>query len=250
MRIYREADYMAMSRRAADFIAAEITRRPDCILGLATGSTPIGAYEALAARTRRGELSFREVRTVNLDEYKGLPPTHPQSYRHFMEAHLFSQIDIDPANTHIPDGLAPDPAAECTRYDALLEALGYADLQVLGLGRNGHIGFNEPGDSFPRGTHVVDLAQSTIDANARFFSCPQDVPRQALTMGIGGIMAARRVLLLVSGEEKAEALYQAVRGPITPRCPASVLQLHRDTVVVADDGALKTLIAEGKFICG
>lgn len=248
MRIERTADYEAMSRRAAELIAAEVARRPDCVLGLATGSTPIGAYEALAARTRRGELSFREVRTVNLDEYKGLPPTHPQSYRHFMEEHLFSQVDIDPANTHIPDGLAPDPAAECARYDALLETLGHADLQLLGLGRNGHIGFNEPGDCFEKNTHVVDLDASTIAANARFFDCPEDVPRQAITMGVGGILAARRVLLLVSGPEKAEALYQAVRGPVTPRCPASVLQRHPDVIIIADEAALEKLGSKERFV--
>ncbi len=250
MKIYQEADYSAISRRAADMIAGEIICKPDCVLGLATGATPIGAYEELTARYRQGAFSFQKVRTVNLDEYKGLEPTHPKSYRHFMEEHLFSQIDVDPANTYLPNGLAPDADAECVRYDALLASLGYADLQVLGLGRNGHIGFNEPGESFLRDTHVVDLTQSTIEANARFFARSEDVPRQAITMGIGGIMAARRVLLLVSGEEKAEALYRTVCGSVTPRCPASVLQLHRDVAVVADCAALKLFTEKGKHICG
>lgn len=250
MRIYREADYGAMSRRAADLIAAEVLRKPDCVLGLATGGTPEGTYEKLIEGNRRGAFSFREVRTVNLDEYKGLAPDHHQSYRYYMQAHLFDHIDIDPANTHIPDGLAPDAGAECVRYDALTAALGFADLQLLGVGRNGHIGFNEPGDSFVKETHVVDLTQSTIDANARFFEQAGDVPRQALTMGMGSIMAARRILLIASGEEKAEALYQAVCGPITPRCPASILQLHRDVVIVGDAAALEKLEKSGVTVCG
>lgn len=250
MKIYQEMDYNAMSRRAADLIAQQVKERPDCVLGLATGSTPLGTYEELIRRHCAGELTFRWVRTVNLDEYKGLAPTHPQSYRYYMQAHLFDRLDIDGANTHIPDGLAEDAEKECARYDALIEALGFADLQLLGLGRNGHIGFNEPGDCFEKRTHVVDLTQSTIDANARFFQNAGEVPRQALTMGMGGILSARRVLLLVSGGEKAEALYQAVCGPITPQCPASILQLHRDVTVVGDAAALEKIIAAGVAVCG
>jgi len=250
MRIYEEADYAAMSRRAANLISAEVIRKPDCVLGLATGSTPVGTYRQLIDRNRRGDLSFRQVRTVNLDEYKGLGPAHDQSYRYFMQKNLFDHIDIDPANTHVPDGLAADADAECARYDALTAALGYPDLQLLGVGRNGHIGFNEPGDSFVKATHVVELTQSTIDANARFFADAADVPRQALTMGIGCIMAARRVLLIASGEDKAEALYRAVCGPITPKCPASILQLHGDLVIVGDKAALQKLTAAGVSVCG
>lgn len=249
MRIYLEADYAAMSRRAANLIAAEVIRRPDCVLGLATGSTPIGTYENLIACNRAGDLSFREVRTVNLDEYKGLAPTHDQSYRYFMQTNLFDHIDILPENTNVPDGLAADAEAECARYDALVASLGYADLQLLGLGRNGHIGFNEPDDHFTKETHVVDLTDSTIDANARFFATRDDVPRQALTMGVGCIMAARRVLLIASGADKADALYNAVCGPISPDCPASILQLHGDVVVVGDEAALHRIVEAGVSVC-
>ena len=249
MRIYLEADYAAMSRRAANLIAAEVIRRPNCVLGLATGPTPIGTYENLIARNRAGDLSFREVRTVNLDEYKGLAPTHDQSYRYFMQTNLFDHIDILPENTNVPDGLAADANAECARYDALVASLGYADLQLLGLGRNGHIGFNEPDDHFTKETHVVDLTDSTIDANARFFATRDDVPRQALTMGVGCIMAARRVLLIASGADKADALYNAVCGPISPDCPASILQLHGDVVVVGDEAALHRIVEAGVSVC-
>ena len=250
MRIYQESDYQAMSRRAAGIIAAELVRKPDCVLGLATGSTPVGTYKLLAEGNRRGDFSFKEVTTVNLDEYKGLAPDHEQSYRFFMQDNLFNSIDVVPERTNVPDGLAQNAEAECARYDALIESLGYADLQLLGLGRNGHIGFNEPGESFVKPTHVVDLTESTIEANARFFASPDEVPRQALTMGVGVIMAARRVLLIASGEDKSEALYQAVCGPITPQCPASILQLHRDVVIVADTAALEKAAAAGVSICG
>jgi glucosamine-6-phosphate deaminase len=250
MRIYQEADYGAMSRRAANLISAEVIRKPDCVLGLATGSTPVGTYKQLTVWNQRGDFSFREVRTVNLDEYKGLPATHDQSYRYFMQENLFDHVDIPAESTHVPDGLAADPAAECARYDELIRSLGYADLQLLGLGRNGHIGFNEPSDCFVKETHVVDLTQSTIDANARFFASRDDVPRQALTMGIGCIMAARRVLLIASGEDKADAVYNAFCGPITPQCPASILQLHNDVVLVGDKAALSRLTAAGVPVCG
>ena len=249
MRIYQEADYAAMSRRAANLIAAEVIRKPNCVLGLATGSTPVGAYKQLAVWNQQGDLSFKEVQSVNLDEYKGLAPSHDQSYRYFMQTNLFDHIDIDIAKTHVPDGLAADADTECARYDELVRSLGYADLQLLGLGRNGHIGFNEPCDRFVKETHVVDLTQSTIDANARFFASADDVPRQALTMGIGCIMAARRVLLIASGEDKADAVYNAFCGPITPQCPASILQLHNDVVLVGDKAALSKLAAAGVAVC-
>ena len=241
MRIYETSDYQAMSRRAADIMAAQVLLKPNCVLGLATGSTPVGAYERLVELYREGSLSFAQVKSVNLDEYKGLAPTHDQSYRYFMQKNLFDHVDIDPANTNVPDGLAEDAQAECARYDALVASLGFADLQLLGLGRNGHIGFNEPGGCFVKPTHVVDLTQSTIDANARFFASAGDVPRQALTMGIGCIMAARRVLVVASGEDKADAVAKMVKGPITPEVPASILQLHTDVVLVADEAALSKL---------
>ena len=249
MRIYREKDYDAMSRRAANIISAEVIRRPDCVLGLATGSTPIGTYKQLAAWNQRGDFSFKDVRTVNLDEYLGLPPTHDQSYRYFMQENLFDKIDIPFEHTHVPDGMAADPEQECRRYDELVRSLGYADLQLLGLGRNGHIGFNEPGDCFRKETHVVELTQNTIEANARFFENEAAVPKKAITMGIGCIMAARRVLLVASGANKAEAVYRTVCGPITPQCPASILQLHNDVVIVGDEEALSMVREAGVEIC-
>ena len=241
MRIYCEKDYNAMSRRAAAIIAAQIVSKPDCVLGLATGSSPVGTYQNLVAWNKQGDISFKEVRSVNLDEYYGLAPTHDQSYRYFMQANLFDHVDIDPANTNVPDGLAEDPAAEGVRYEALVASLGYADLQLLGMGRNGHIGFNEPCADFPLATHLVDLTESTIEANARFFASADDVPKQALTMGIGTIMKARKILVVVSGADKADAVAKAVQGPITPEVPASILQLHPDVTIVGDEAALSGL---------
>ena len=245
MFIYREKDYGSMSRRAAQVIAAELIHNPSCVLGLATGSTPVGAYKCLADWCKQGLISFKDVLSVNLDEYKGLSPEHDQSYRYFMQQNLFNHVDIRPENTRVPNGLAADPQEECAQYDAYIRSLGYADLQLLGLGRNGHIGFNEPGGSFIKETHVVDLTQSTIDANARFFASADDVPRQALTMGVGCIMAARRVLVVASGADKADAVYNVVCGPISPSCPGSILQLHKDVVLVADEAALSKLTAAG-----
>ena len=250
MQIYLTENYDHMSRRAADILAAQVFLKPECVLGLATGSTPVGLYQELIAKYQRGELSFARVHTVNLDEYKGLAPTHDQSYRWFMRHNLFDHIDVLPENTNVPDGLAADPKVECARYDALRDTVGRTDIQLLGLGRNGHIGFNEPGPSFVKETHVVDLTQSTIEANARFFASIDEVPRQAITMGIGYIMDARRVLVVASGEDKAEAVYNTVCGPITPEVPASILQLHRSVTLVADRAALGKVIAAGVEVCG
>lgn len=249
MKIYQEKDYDALSRRTANLISAEVIRKPDCVLGLATGSTPVGTYRQLSAWNQKGDFSFKDVRTVNLDEYLGLPPTHDQSYRYFMQENLFDKIDIPFEHTHVPDGMAADPEQECRRYDELVRSLGYADLQLLGLGRNGHIGFNEPGDCFRKETHVVELTQNTIEANARFFENEAAVPKKAITMGIGCIMAARRVLLVASGANKAEAVYRTVCGPITPQCPASILQLHNDVVIVGDEEALSMVREAGVEIC-
>ncbi len=241
MRIYCEKDYNAMSRRAANIIAAQVLSKPDCVLGLATGSTPVGAYKELIEWYKQGDLSFAEVRSVNLDEYVGLAPTHDQSYRYFMQTNLFDHVDIVAENTNVPSGQAADAAAECARYEQVVADLGYADLQLLGLGRNGHIGFNEPCDHFPVATHLVDLTESTIDANARFFASADDVPKQALTMGIGTIMKARKILIVASGADKADAVRRAFAGPITPDMPASILQLHPDVTLVADEAALSKL---------
>lgn len=248
MKIYCEADYDAMSRRAANLISAEVIRRPNCMLGLATGSTPIGTYKQLAVWNQRGDFSFREVKTVNLDEYIGVEPDNKHSYKSFMRENFFEHIDIDISNTYIPNGSCADATEECKRYDELIRSLGHIDLQLLGLGRNGHIGFNEPCDYFVKPTHVVNLSQSTIDANSRFFASENDVPKQAITMGIGCIMAAKRVLLIANGSDKADAVYRAFCGPINPNCPASILQLHNDVVLVGDEKALSRLIASGMKI--
>ena len=245
MRIYREKDYEAMSRRAAQIIAAEIVHNPACLLGLATGSTPEGAYRYLVDWYKQGLLSFKNVRSVNLDEYVGLAPDHDQSYRYFMQSNLFDHVDIVPENTRVPDGLTKDALAFCAGYDAYIRAQGYVDLQLLGIGRNGHIGFNEPGGCFVKETHVVDLAESTIDANARFFASRDDVPKQAISMGMGAIMGAKKVLLCASGEEKADAICGSILGSISPSCPASILQLHPDVIVVVDEAAFSKLAAAG-----
>ena len=241
MKLYRAKDYKDMSRKAANIISAQVIMKPNCVLGLATGSTPIGTYEQLVEWYKKGDLDFAEVKTANLDEYKGLPRDNDQSYYYFMNSHLFSHVNIDPANTHIPDGMEPDAEKECSHYEEVLAGLGGVDLQLLGLGHNGHIGFNEPGDEFTKMTNCVDLQESTIEANKRFFASADDVPKQAYTMGIGTIMRAKRVLLMVSGEDKAETLAKALCGPITPKVPASVLQLHNNVVVVADEAALSAM---------
>lgn len=238
MRLYRAKDYNDMSRKAANIISAQIILKPDCVLGLATGSTPIGTYQQLIERYREGDLDFSQVRTANLDEYRGLTRDNDQSYYYFMYHNLFKEVNIDMANTNIPDGTNPDSAAEAARYDQVIRDLGGVDLQLQGMGHNGHIGFNEPSDAFDKGTHCVDLQPSTIEANKRFFASIDDVPKQAYTMGIQTIMSARKILLLVSGAEKAEILHKALCGPITPHVPASVLQLHNDVTVVADEAAL------------
>ena len=241
MRIYREKDYDAMSRRAATIIAAQIVAKPDCVLGLATGSSPVGTYKNLVAWNKQGDISFKEVRSVNLDEYYGLSGDHDQSYRYFMQTNLFDHVDIVPENTNVPNGLAQDPAAEGERYEALVASLGYADLQLLGMGRNGHIGFNEPCGEFPLITHLVDLTESTIEANARFFASADDVPKQALTMGIGTIMHARSILVVASGADKADAVRKTVQGPVTSDVPASILQLHPNVTIIGDEAALSGL---------
>lgn len=241
MRIYKTKDYDAMSLRAARIIAAHVLENPACVLGLATGSTPIGLYQKLIERYNDGVLDFSEVRSANLDEYVGLSGEHDQSYRYFMQHNLFDHINIKRENTNVPNGKAADLAVEGAHYDALIRSLGGIDIQLLGLGRNGHIGFNEPCDRFIPGTHEVDLTQSTIDANARFFENIDMVPRKAITMGIGNIMQAKQVLVVVSGADKADAVYAAFRGSVTPECPASILQLHPNVILVGDEAALSKL---------
>lgn len=243
MKIYAAKDYNDLSRKAANIISAQIIMKPDAVLGLATGSTPVGTYRQLIAWYEEGDLDFSEVRSVNLDEYKGLSGEHDQSYRYFMNHNLFDHVNINKEVTNVPNGLAEDAEAECARYNQVIAALGGIDLQLLGIGGNGHIGFNEPCQVFEKGTHVVTLTEETRVSNARFFSSIDEVPTHALTMGIGNIMSAKKILLLASGEAKAKAVYDSCFGPVTPNVPASVLQLHSDVIVIADEAAL-TLVRE------
>lgn len=238
MIICRTKDYQDLSRKAANIIRAQVILKPDCVLGLATGSSPVGTYQNLVKWYQNGDLDFSNVSSINLDEYRGLRPDNDQSYRYFMDTNLFNHINIDKSKTFVPNGLEEDSQKACDDYDQIIETMGGVDLQLLGLGHNGHIGFNEPSESFPSGTHCVDLAPSTIEANKRFFASEADVPRQAYTMGIRSIMLAKKIVMVVSGEDKAEILKNVVNGPITPQVPASVLQLHRDVVIVADEAAL------------
>ena len=336
MRIYKAKDYADMSRKAANIVSAQVIMKPNCVLGLATGSTPIGLYKQLVEWFRKGDLDFSEVMTVNLDEYKGLSRENDQSYYYFMHQNLFDHVNIPVENTHLPNGMEPDSEKECRRYTELIQSLGGVDLQLLGIGHNGHIGFNEPGESFdkqvhcvnltvnldeykglsrendqsyyyfmhqnlfdhvnipventhlPNGmepdsekecrryteliqslggvdlqllgighnghigfnepgesfdkqVHCVNLTESTIEANKRFFASAEDVPKQAYTMGIKTIMQAKKILIVASGEDKAEIVQKAFFGPITPQVPASVLQLHNDVTLVADEAALSKL---------
>ena len=231
MRIIEVESYEKLSALAADIIGAQVLIKPDCVLGLATGSSPLGTYSNLVKRYEAGLLDFSRVRTVNLDEYCGLKGDDPQSYRYFMDTNLFNKVNVKKENTNLPDGSAGDMEAESERYEALVEALGWPDLQLLGIGQNGHIGFNEPEATFPTKVHTVKLTESTIKANSRLFDKPEDVPTHAITMGIGAIMKAKRVLL-IAGADKAEIVERAFRGPVTPQVPASILQLHRDATVI------------------
>ena len=241
MRIIKTKDYEEMSRKAANIIAAQVIAKPDCVLGLATGSTPIGTYKNLVAKYEAGDLDFSELKTVNLEEYKGLTLENDKSYYYFMHDNLFNHVNIDLANTNLPDGTKENADAECSAYEALIKSFGGADLQLLGLGHNGHIGFNEPDSHFPVATHCVDLQERTIEANKRFFASIDDVPKQAYTMGIGTIMSAKKILIVVSGEDKADTVAKAFFGPVTPEVPASILQLHADVVLVADEAALSKI---------
>lgn len=241
MRIYKAKDYADMSRKAANIVSAQVIMKPNCVLGLATGSTPIGLYKQLVEWFRKGDLDFSEVMTVNLDEYKGLSRENDQSYYYFMHQNLFDHVNIPVENTHLPNGMEPDSEKECRRYTELIQSLGGVDLQLLGIGHNGHIGFNEPGESFDKQVHCVNLTESTIEANKRFFASAEDVPKQAYTMGIKTIMQSKKILIVASGEDKAEIVQKAFFGPITPQVPASVLQLHNDVTLVADEAALSKL---------
>ena len=241
MRIIVTKNYDDMSRKAANIISAQITTKPNCVLGLATGSTPIGTYKVLVDRYNKGDLDFSQVSTVNLDEYRGLDHDNDQSYYYFMMNNLFKHVNIDLNRTHVPDGTIADSDKACADYEEIVKSYGGVDLQLLGLGHNGHIGFNEPASEFPKATHCVDLTESTIQANARFFEKLEDVPTQAYTMGIGTIMAAKKILLVASGKDKAEIVKKAFFGPVVPEVPASILQMHQDVTIVIDEDAASLL---------
>ena len=241
MKIYKAKDYNDMSRKAANIVSAQIIMKPNCVLGLATGSSPIGTYEQLVQWYEKGDLDFSEVTSVNLDEYKGLTEENDQSYRYFMEKYLFSKVNINKDQTFLPNGMAEDEQKECEKYDALIHSLGGIDLQLLGIGHNGHIGFNEPDQAFEKQTHCVALQESTIQANKRFFSSIDEVPKYAYTMGIKTIMQSKKILVIVSGEEKAEIVKKAFFGPVTPSVPASILQMHNDVILVGDEAALSKI---------
>ncbi len=234
-------DYDEMSRKAANVISAQMITKANSVLGLATGSTPIGTYKCLAERYAMGDLDFSQITSVNLDEYRGLTHDNDQSYYYFMNENLFSKVNIDKNNTYVPDGTIADADEACKKYDEIVAATGGVDLQLLGLGHNGHIGFNEPAEVFPKGTNCVNLTKSTIDANARFFASIDDVPTQAYTMGIQTIMMAKKILMVVNGEGKAEIVKKAFFGDVTPSVPASILQLHQDVTVVGDEAAFSLI---------
>lgn len=244
MKIYCGKDYREMSRKAANVLSAQIILKPDSVIGLATGSTPIGTYDQLVNWYEKGDLDFSQVTSVNLDEYKGLSGDNEQSYRYFMDKNFFDRINIKKEKTFVPNGLEADTEKACQEYNDILHQLGGIDLQLLGMGHNGHVGFNEPGEAFEKETHCINLAASTIEANQRFFEREEDVPRQAYTMGIKSIMQAKKILVIVSGESKADIVAKAFLGSVTPEVPASVLQLHNDVILIGDRPALSKLQAE------
>lgn len=238
MKIIRTKDYRDMSRKAANIISAQMILKDDSVLGLATGSTPIGTYDQLIDWYKKGDLDFSQVSSVNLDEYRGLSHTDPQSYYYFMHEHLFKHVNIREEATFVPDGTNPDAEAACAAHEEIIKKLGGIDLQLLGLGNNGHIGFNEPSEAFEKETHCVDLTESTIQANSRFFDSIDQVPTQAYTMGIKSIMMAKKILIVANGEGKADIVARAFWGPVTPDVPASILQMHPNVTVVCDEAAL------------
>ena len=241
MKIVKAKDYRDMSRKAANIISAQVILYPKSVLGLATGETMIGMYDQLAEWNTKGDVDFSQVITFNLDEYIGLSADNRQSYSWFMNDRFFNQINIRKNSTHIPNGLADDIELECRKYDGLIQANGGVNLQVLGLGHNGHIGFNEPSATFTKNTHQIMLSGSTQKANARFFKEHEPVPQCAITMGMGTIMQAKRILLMCSGADKADILYTCLFGDINPKYPGSILQLHRDLTLIADEAALSAI---------
>lgn len=237
MKVIVVKDYEELSKVTAEQIAEVVRNRPDCVLGLATGSTPVGAYEVLAEMYKKGELDFSRVKSYNLDEYYPMKADNRQSYHYFMNENLFSKINIDPENVHVPDGDCKDTDAMCADYEAQIRSAGGIDIQLLGIGRNGHIGFNEPGDFLYPDTHKTDLTDDTMDANARFFSEDEIIPNAAVTMGMGTILRARKIVIAASGASKREAVAGILSGKITTQCPASLLNMHPDVVLVCDEEA-------------
>jgi glucosamine-6-phosphate deaminase len=249
MKIIIAENYADMSRKTANLLSAQVIIKPNCVLGLATGSTPLGVYAQLIDWYKKGDLDFSQVKTVNLDEYAGLRATDEHSYAYYMKTNLFDQINIDQRQTYLPDGMAQNIEEECRRYDRIIRMLGGIDMQLLGVGQNGHVGFNEPGDVFMKDTFCVTLSELTVRANTRFFESEAEMPKKALTVGIRTIMQAQRIVLAVSGRAKTEILYEILAGPVTPRVPASILQLHSNVTVVADRESLAaTLAKEPDFI--
>jgi glucosamine-6-phosphate deaminase len=244
MKILVCKNYEEMSKRAAQIISSQVILKSDSILGLATGSTPIGMYKNLVEMYNKGEIDFCDVKTFNLDEYYQLPRDNDQSYYYFMHKNLFDHINIKEENINIPNGMNKDIEVECRNYDESIKSIGGVDIQVLGIGHNAHIGFNEPADVFENGTHLVDLKESTIEANARFFDSIEDVPKKAVTMGIGSIFKAKKIMLLASGEGKAKAIYDTVYGEVTPNVPSSILQFHEDVILIIDEAAASKLNKE------
>lgn len=238
MNIIKAKDYDDMSRKAANIFSAQVILKPNSVLGLATGSTPLGLYSNLVERYQQGDLDFSQITSINLDEYYGLTHDDPQGYYYFMNENLFKHINIMPENTHVPNGAEPDAQKACDEYEQIIRSSGGIDLQLLGLGNNGHIAFNEPGTGFEETTHCVALTESTIQANSRFFDKPEDVPTKAYTMGIKSIMMAKKIVIIVSGKGKADIVHETLFGPVTTSVPASILQLHPDVTLVADADAL------------
>ena len=246
MKIIRAKDYADMSRKAANIISAQVIMKPNCVLGLATGGTPVGTYKQLVEWYNKGDIDFSEVTTVNLDEYRGLPKEHPESYWSFMHRNLFDKVNIDPAKINLPDGTNMDAEAECKRYDEVIRRVGGVDLQLLGIGHDGHIGFNEPCDHFPVMTHEVKLTEMTREANKRFFSSIDEVPTAAVTMGVGTVMAARKIVMVITGADKADILYKVFFGPVMPEVPGSILQFHSDVTLICDEAAAAKMPQEGQ----
>ncbi len=232
-------NYEEMSEVAANILADVMKANPACVLGLATGSTPVGMYKKLIEKNAAGEIDFSAVTTVNLDEYYPISPDNDQSYRYFMNENLFNHVNIDKTRTFVPDGMAADPVAACEAYEETVAAVGAADIQVLGIGQNGHIGFNEPAEALEVKTHVTGLTESTIKANARFFATEADVPTKALTMGIGTILGAKKIIILANGAAKHEAVSKMLAGKLDTSCPASMLNLHADVTVICDEAAFR-----------